>query len=266
MVRNGIKHIVNHLQFPFQSRHFVLQGLLSSAHRAELGADVQLGFVHVQHGQGIVTQPPLVSLDLPDRVDGAQQVRLPLEQTAGVYLRQRLPFAADLLVQFVEAPAVLDHVGRLVLQPLPDLDLQDEVVHVLLGAGQLQLPGQDSHHQGRAAGAHHPADHRNAAAAQGVGHDVAVADGEEGDGHHPHGVEEVPVNPGVVGVVVHLAQPQRPGGYEEEGEHEDAQRVVRIQRHHGLEDEAEVEVDAVEGPEALGAGVLVQAAVEHDAA
>ena len=83
----------------------------------------------------------------------------------------------------------------------------------------------------------------NAAAAVRVGHDVAVADAQEGDGDEPHGVEQV----GMLLVVVPLALTQRPAGDDPQGHHEDEKDRARADGHERLEDEARVEVDAVEG-------------------
>ena len=217
--------------------------------------------MHLHDGHGVVREPPAPVLQLPDVVDGVQEFGLEL---------QDLPLLLTGLVSFTlileELPATLDHIGGLSLEPPAQLYFADKVMDILLCLGQLQLPGENSYYEGGTPGAHNARQDGYAPTAVGVGHDVAVTDREEGDGDEPHGVEEVAVDAGVVGVVVHLAQPQRPACDDKQGHHEDTQEVVGVQRHKRLEDESKVEVDPVECTQTLAGSVLVKPRVEHEEA
>eukprot|EP00916_Digyalum_oweni_P000378 GHVL01000660.1.p2 GENE.GHVL01000660.1~~GHVL01000660.1.p2 ORF type:complete len:265 (+),score=30.14 GHVL01000660.1:315-1109(+) len=260
VTRHEAEFIIHTKHRVLQPAHLVFQTLLASPDLPELSRDLRLHSEHIQHGHCAAPQPPLLRPHLPHPVDGSLQTGLlfqhPAVQSpdeASLYL-----LGCSFLVEFEEPPGALDDVSGLVLEAFAYVGLQHEVVHVALGAGQLQLPCQHGHHQGCAPRPHHPAHHRHPPPAHRVGHDVAVADGQEGAGYHPHAVEEIAVHPGVGGVVVHLAQPQRPGGEEEEGQHEETEGVLWVQRHDGLEDEAKVEADTVDNSDAWRAGVLEQ--------
>ncbi len=191
----------------------------------------------------------MLLLHVADPVDRLQQLLL---------VAPHEPRLAQLLV-FVDEPTRLEDVRGGVFEALVELHVDDEVVHVLLGARQLELTREDSDDERRAARAEDAGEDGDAAAAVRVGHDVTVADGQERDGNEPHGVEEV----GVVLVMVHLAGAQHPGRDDEDGQHEYGEHVLRVQRHHRLENELEVEVDTVECAEALRRRVGEEPAVQH---
>ena len=180
-----------------------------------------------------------------------------LEQLALVLSRQHV------LPQFfvlVDKPARLDYVGGRYVITLVQFHVDDKVVDVLLCTGELQPSGQHGHHQGRAARSKDASEDGDATTTVRVGDDVTVAHGEEGDGDQPHGVKEVTMDE----VMIHLAGPDHPAGHHEHRYHEHGEHVLRVEHHHGLEDELEVEVDAVERSETLRGGVREQPAVEHD--
>ena len=160
-----------------------------------------------------------------------------------------------------DAQDVLDDVSGGVLLLLVELYARDERVDVPLRSRLLQLVGQDGHQQGGRAHPHETRLHGDESPAVAVRSDVAVADGEEGDGDEPHGVQNVAL---LVGrVVVGLARAHSPAvGHEEHADYS-YQHRPRPFRHERLKNKRSVNLDFVERAYALRGHVLSPAAV-HD--